>query len=147
MRKRACPQGQALALPVARYSHGSVGGQCHQGFHHPTSEQWSISRHAVALERIRNLPFGRDERLTITDIVGLPGEQAFDADLDGGSAFEGGEFELVGAAAVSPEFSLFAEIEFKVEQEEVEVEEFWGQWRSKTKEECQPESSSLDSAI
>ncbi len=76
---------------------------------------------------------GEDQRpLTLTEIVSILGEHGFEADLDGGSAFEGGVFELVGAAAVSPEFSLFTEVEFKVEDEEVEVEEFWGQWTSAT---------------
>ena len=38
-------------------------GSCHQGFHHPTYEQWSNSRHAVALETIENHPFGNDSCL------------------------------------------------------------------------------------
>ena len=38
-------------------------GGCHQGFHHPTFEQWSTSRHAAALETIANHPYGRDSCL------------------------------------------------------------------------------------
>jgi predicted CXXCH cytochrome family protein len=38
-------------------------GTCHQGFHHPTFEQWETSAHAKALATIQNLPFGRDECL------------------------------------------------------------------------------------
>ncbi len=38
-------------------------GNCHQGFHHPTFEQWSTSRHAAALETIENHPYGRDSCL------------------------------------------------------------------------------------
>jgi predicted CXXCH cytochrome family protein len=38
-------------------------GGCHQGFHHPTFEQWETSAHAEALTNLKALPFARDECL------------------------------------------------------------------------------------
>ena len=38
-------------------------GQCHQGFHHPTFEQWSSSAHGHALETIQNHAHGGDSCL------------------------------------------------------------------------------------
>jgi predicted CXXCH cytochrome family protein len=40
-----------------------VCGQCHQGIHHPTFEQWQLSKHAEALTTLQGLPYARNECL------------------------------------------------------------------------------------
>jgi predicted CXXCH cytochrome family protein len=49
--------------PLTSSLSSDLCGGCHQGFHHPTFEQWQESGHAKALETIAEHPYGRDSCL------------------------------------------------------------------------------------
>jgi predicted CXXCH cytochrome family protein len=53
------PSQNPMRIPLE----AELCANCHQGFHHPTFEQWSTSRHAAALETIRSNPHGGDSCL------------------------------------------------------------------------------------